>query len=311
MSSAFFLVGPTAVGKSAVAQWIAAHGNYEILSADSMLVYRGMDIGTDKPTAEARAQVPYHGLDLVEPSETFSVWAYRAHAGRALADIAARGRPAIVAGGTGLYVKSLTDGLTAAPGADPARRAVWEQVCAEQGVAALARALQECSPALYAAVRDKGNPRRLIRALELAEAGAEGRPAGWNSRSPGAPLAALRRPPAELKTRIESRVGSMYRQGLIEEVRALLAHGPIWSATARHAIGYAEAVDVSAGRCSREDAVRETARRTWQLARRQMTWFRHQAAVKWIEVTDQMDVSAVAARVMEHWRTYGPTAIQS
>ena len=101
----------------------------------------------------------------------------------------------------------------------------------------------------------------------------------------------------------------MYRQGLIEEVRALLACRPAWSATARRAIGYAEALAVLEGRCAEEAAILETVRRTWQLARRQMTWFRHQAHVKWIEITDAMDVPAVAALVMEHWRRYGPTAI--
>ena len=311
MSSAYLLVGPTAAGKSAVAHWIAERGPYEILSADSMLVYTGMDIGTDKPSAAARSHVTYHGLDLTTPDRAFSVWAYQESAQRSLAAIARRGRRAIVAGGTGLYVKSLTHGLAATRGPDAAARAMWESVLAERGVEALQEALRDRAPALYDALPDKQNARRLVRALEMAEAGPDAAQPTWERLAHGAPMAALSLPAEDLKLRIESRVSAMYQKGLFDEVRSLLQRYGTLSDTARHAIGYAEAIAVLEGRCAENEARRTTAQRTWQLARRQRTWFRHQARVEWLEITAGSDVAETAGRVLAHWQRHGPTELMT
>jgi len=306
---AYFLVGPTAAGKSALAHWIAERKGFEIVSADSMLVYRGMDIGTAKPGSEERSRVRYHGIDLAEPDRPFSVGDYARHARSALADAARRGRRAIVVGGTGLYIKSLTDGLSQAPPADPEARERWARVLRERGPGALAEALQATAPRLYDGLPDKGNPRRLLRALEWAEAGVREPPRSWKAGRPAAALAGLAMPDADLHLAIESRVAGMYRSGLMAEVRGLLDRYGSLSPTARHAIGYAEAAAALAGECSAEEAARRTATRTRQLARRQRTWFRHQADVRWVEVRAGAGLAAAAGPVLRHWEQDGPTAV--
>lgn len=304
-----FLVGPTAVGKTAVARWIAEAEGCDILSADSMAVYRGMDIGTAKPGAAERARVRYHGIDLVPPSESFSVWDYRVHAVRAISRCAGNNGRVLVVGGTGLYVKSLVEGLDPAPGADHELRAHWEKVVAEKGLQPLREELIRSDPDLYRSVRDKQNVRRLIRALELARAGIEPGPGRRQNSQHNAPFAGLSLPSDVLKYRIELRVNDMYRQGLLEEVRSLLKTPEGLSPVAKKAIGYEEAIDVLRGGCSPDEARQRTVSRTWQLARRQMTWFRHQANVEWIEAGAGDDTPEIASRVLEHWRKYGATAI--
>lgn len=299
---AYFLVGPTAAGKTAVAQWIAEREGSEILSADSMLVYRGMDIGTAKPTAGERGRVRYHGIDLVSPDCRFSVWDYRQAALDALADAAARRKSVIVVGGTGLYVKSLTHGLDEIPGPDPDVRARWERVLERDGVAALQAALRERSPDMLASLDDAQNGRRLVRALELDAAGVRALPRGWEADP--TPMPALDMPAERLHSRIEQRVHDMYGRGLVDEVEALSQSCGTLSATALQAIGYAEVLAWQEGRCSREEAVAETIRRTRRLARRQRTWFRHQANVRWIEVGESIEDAAAA--VQAHWREWGP-----
>lgn len=306
---AYFLVGPTAVGKTAVAHWIAERDGVDILSADSMLVYRGMDIGTAKPTPRERAAVRYHGIDLASPGETFSVWAYRAYSLRVLETLQASGGRLLVAGGTGLYVKSLIEGLAPVPGAEPERRARWEALAAREGPEPLRRELQRRNPAVYEGLRDKENVRRLIRALEWTRQGQATVPDTWKIRRQDAPMPALYLPPERLKSRIELRVQAMYRQGLLEEVEALSVADDAFSSTAGKAIGYREAMEVLDGRCTVEEAQQRTMKRTWQLARRQLTWFRHQADVRWIEIGTDATVASLAACVLRHWREYGPTRL--
>ena len=308
--SAYFLVGPTAAGKTAVAERIAEQGDWEILSADSMLVYAGMDIGTAKPAARRNGAPFYHGLDLRTPDRTFSVWDYRAYALRSLREIADRGHRALVAGGTGLYVKSLTDRFDRGTAPDPAVRAEWTARLEEEGVPALQEALRAMRPDLYAALADKRNPRRLIRALELAAAGAQAPDSRPKGKRASAPLAGLSVAREALQSRIESRVRAMYAGGLVEEVRDLLRLYGRLSSTALQAIGYAEAADFLEGRCSREEAMASTVRRTRRLAKRQMTWFRHQADVRWVRVGTETATEATALKVLGHWEKHGPTAIQ-
>ena len=307
---AYFLVGPTASGKSGVAHRIAREAGYDILSADSMAVYEGMDIGTAKPSSAQRREVRYHGIDLTSPDQPFSVGDYRRHACGCIRASLASGRSVIVVGGTGLYVKSLTHGLVPTPEPRPEDRQRWTALYERDGVEALQRELETRAPTVYAAVRDKRNWRRLVRALERAEAGWTQAPASWTNRAveAGAPLAALVWPAAAAQDRMRKRVETMYQAGLIEEVRGLLARYAL-SSTARHAIGYAEPSDVLEARCTREQAMAKTLQRTRRLAKRQRTWFRHQANVRWIGVRAGMNEAVVAERVLAHWRRYGPTAI--
>ncbi|MBN1268854.1 MAG: tRNA (adenosine(37)-N6)-dimethylallyltransferase MiaA [Kiritimatiellae bacterium] len=302
--SAFFLVGPTAAGKTAVAHHIARADGCEILSADAMLVYRGMDIGTAKPSEAERAEVRYWGLDLVDPNQPFSVGAYFEHARAVCMAAAERGRRLIVAGGTGLYIKCLTEGLDPLPAADEALRRQSEDVLEREGVAGLQAALRVRDAAAYTALADKQNPRRLIRALELAGRGAR-RARGWSGPS-AVPLAGLRMKPDALHARIRRRVEAMFAGGLLEEVRALEGHYGRLSKTAAQAIGYKEALAVQRGECTVEEAREVAIRRTRQLAKRQMTWFRHQARVAWVDVESDTPVEVMASRVREIWDRHGP-----
>jgi len=302
-----FLVGPTAAGKSAVAHRIALENGFDILSADSMQVYRGLDIGTAKPTRAERREVRYAGLDLVGPKAAFSVARYREEALAALQAAALAGRRVIVTGGSGLYIKSLTDGLAPSTPPDGRMRRRWERLLADGGVAALRQALHERDPGRLAQLPDSRNPRRLIRALERAESGERGDAGRWvnNARMTG-----LHMPFSRLDLRIAERARRMFDTGLIDEVRALLKGGLLPGTTAGQAIGYAEAAAYLAGTCTLAESVDRTIARTRRLARRQMTWFRHQAAVRWVEVEEGMRIGAIAAAVTETWRRDGPTQIK-
>lgn len=308
LRSAFFLVGPTAVGKTEVGQWLAETDGFDILSADSMLAYRGMDVGTAKPSPAMRERVRYWGIDRVEPGETFSVGAFRALAESALDAVRDKGGRMIVVGGTGLYVKSLTDGLAPAPAGGSAARAYWQQVYVDGGLKRLAEELVRKSKDLYDSVRDKRNPRRLIRALELAEAGVLSRERRWDAKT-SPPVVGLQLDPVRLKQRIEERVRRMFESGLIEEAERLLRAGTGPDTTAFQAIGYWEALSVLNGRSSREDAIARTATRTRHLAKRQLTWFRHQANVNWVEIRGDETVAEIGGRVLDLWRRLGPTPI--
>ena len=306
--AAFFLVGPTAVGKTAVAHHLALQRGADILSADSMLVYRGLDVGTAKPTPPQRAEVRYRAIDVVEPGDRFSVGAYRALAEGVIREASDAGRVLFVVGGTGLYIKALTDGLAILPDHDPESRRRWESVWREEGTGRLAGVLRERSPELYATLADPHNPRRLIRALELTDAGLTTRAATWK-REPSVPIVGLRSPSDLLRRRIEERVAAMYRGGLLAEAERLLSAGIERGGTALQAIGYAEAIACVRGECSQVAAVEKTAARTRQLARRQMTWFRHQAHVAWLDIDAGMDAAAIAGRVADEWSRIGPTPI--
>jgi tRNA dimethylallyltransferase len=306
--TAFILVGPTASGKSDVALRIAAAQGWCILAADSMVVYRGMDVGTAKPTPAARAAVPHDGLDLVPCSESFSAGRFREYALEALGRRTAAGSTVMVVGGTGLYVKALVCGLGGGVVGGAVREGVRARIESE-GVDALAAELDRIDPAGSAAVRDRRNPRRVARAMERAVAGAPA-PAGWRG-SPwkGGPAVGLWIEPAALRMRVAERAAAMFRGGLLEEVRGLLAAGSL-SETAREAIGYAEAIDCIRGRCTVDEAVSRTAVRTCQLAKRQRTWFRHQMPVRWVDSTD-MDTEQAAAVVLAEWRANGQTEISA
>ncbi len=301
---AWLLAGATATGKTAAAQLLAERLGCAILSADAMLVYRGMDIGTAKPTPAERGRVAYFGIDLVTPAEPFSTGLWLADAVRARAVAPA---PLIAVGGTGLYLKALTHGLDG-EAADPESRARWQALHDREGLSALQRALASRDPAALAALADPSNPRRLIRALEHLDARGC-LPDGWRRDSPRPHVPALRLPRAQLHARIARRIAAMFKAGLVDEVRALRDAYPVWSPTAARAIGYAEALAVLDGALTPAQAAERAAARTRQLAKRQETWLRHQTNTVWIDIDDRDPPEAVAERVLDIWRQYGPTPL--
>ena len=306
------LVGATASGKSAVAQWVAEQGRGRVIvSADSMAVYRRLDIGTAKPDAGDRRRVTYFGIDQAEPAEEWSAGAYVEALRRereAIAAGATRGeeRP-IVVGGTGLYVQALTEGLDAAAAAKPEKRLEAEKILAEGGLEALQEAVRALSPGEYAKVRDPENPRRVVRAYELF---AGGHPWPVAVERPKPRLVGLRRDPEDLKQRIALRVRRMFAWGLVDEARALRERGVVLSETARHAIGYEEAFAVVDGTLDEEAAIERTIARTRQYAKRQMTWFRHQAEMVWVDAAPDDSIERLAGRVEAAWRHIGAVALR-
>lgn len=306
--AAHLLVGPTASGKSAVALHLAmeARPPRPILAADSMTVYRGMDVGTAKPDAAERAAVPSFGYDLVDPDRSFSVGDYLAAIRAAAPAIAACGAAPIVVGGTGLYVKCLLEGLDSAP-SDPVHRAAAEALLNVEGLAALQAATRALDPVQYDRLRDPENPRRVVRAYELL---ASGQPLPVVVERPKPRIAGLRLPPDELRARIERRARQMFAHGLVDEVRALREAYPALSDTARHAIGYKEAARVLDGEMPEEQAIHLTAVRTAQYSKRQMTWFRHQADVVWVDVGPRDSIERIAGRVQRIWATHGHAALR-
>jgi tRNA dimethylallyltransferase len=309
---AFFLVGPTASGKTEVAHLLAREMGCDLLSADSMLVYRGMDIGTAKPEPALRRETRYWGLDLVDPGEPFSLALFQEEAARAAAENARQGRGLIVVGGTGLYIRALVEGLDTSPPADPGLRLMWEARVREEGLGPLLRELEKRYPALAAALTDsdRGNSRRLMRALELGAGGVTSIRRGWGGRPDLPPLTGLMLSGPILRARIEERVLRMYRAGLLEEVRRLLDGGLEKAPTACQAIGYAEAIACLSGGLTEAAARAETVLRTWQLARRQRTWFRHQVPVRWIDIEAGWDAGTAADRVRRVWAETGPVRLQ-
>lgn len=280
----WFLAGPTASGKTSLAVPLARRLGAEILSVDSIAVYRGLDVGTAKPSAAERAAVPHHCLDLVSPAESFSVAAWLAAAAAAVADCRSRGRRILFVGGTPLYLRSLRDGLAALPAADPAVRADLVATAVAEGPEQLHRRLATIDPASAERIHPR-DTRRLVRALEVATL--TGRPLSAAQVSMPHPffesrLMILDITRASLARRIDRRVEAMFAGGLIEETAAALAAPGGIGPTARQAAGYTEAIDVLAGRSDRVEAIRRTQIRTRQLAKRQRTWLRSFKQATWI-----------------------------
>ncbi len=283
------LAGPTASGKSATGLTLAEQIGAEILSLDSMAIYRGMDIGTAKPSIEDCKRVPHHLIDLVEPSENFSVAEYLTAAERACRDVVSRGRTPLFVGGTGLYLRSLLRGVFEGPPASPAIRRRLEQVVETDGREALHARLASVDPATAARLHPN-DVRRVIRALEVAEL--TGRPLSEQQEQP--PLPEAERPPHVywldpprewLYQRIEQRVDRMMDEGLLEETQALLSRSGGLGRTARQALGYRELIDHLSGRSSLDEAVALIKLRTRQFAKRQRTWFRNLEECKPIAIT--------------------------
>ena len=301
MTSILVIAGPTASGKSALAVELSRRLGGEIVGADSQQLYRTLDVGTAKPSAAERAAVPHHLLDVVEPGEGMDAARYVALADRAIADIAARGALPVVVGGTGLYLRALLHGVVAAPGRDAALRARLETEAEALGRPALHARLTGIDPAAAARIRPNDLV-RVVRALEIAAGGR--RPSELRAEHAFLPdryralLLALDPPRAALHARIDARVEEMFRGGLLEEARALLARlgAPL---PPKLPIGYAEAAAVVQGALPLGEAVRRVQAAHRQYARRQVVWLRREPGVAW--VAPPFEPEALARRVMA-WR---------
>ena len=293
-----FLAGPTAVGKSAIALALAEKIGGEIITVDSMQVYRGLDIGTAKPTTDERKKIPHHLLDVCELNEAFDAAQFIRLAQKAVAEIQSRGRTPIFCGGTGLYFKAFLDGLGEAPPADEKLRAELEAA----PFAALLDELRERDPAAYEKI-DKQNPRRVIRAVEVirltGKKFSEQR-AEWktqNSKSKTQNYLCFTRSADDLHRRINARVDEMFRLGLVNETRELLQRGLAENKFAMQAIGYRQVVEHLRGERDLAATVELVKIRTRQYAKRQLTWFRRHGNCRWLELPPNETVEAAVARI--------------
>ena len=297
------LVGPTAVGKTALAMDLAERFRGEIVSCDSMQVYRGFDIGTDKPSAADLRRVPHHLIDILDGREQFTAADFAIRAAEAIADISARGCFPLVVGGTGLYLRALLDGLFPGPARDPALRAALDAEASRGGLDPLWQRLNAIDPT-YAAKVGRRDRIRIIRALEVQAT--TGIPLSEHFRRtsgfvPGyRPIKiGLRLDRAELRRRIDARVERMFERGLVDEVRSLLAAGLTEDAPPFRALGYRHAVRVLRGEIGVEEAKDATRTETRQYAKRQLTWFRAMDGVRWFEAGDGEAVAAFLAAELE------------
>jgi tRNA dimethylallyltransferase len=298
------IVGPTAVGKTAVGLALGAHWPLEIVSADSRQVYRRLDIGTAKPTRKERGRVPHHGLDLVDPGARYSAGHFARDAEGWVADIRGRGRMPVVVGGTGLYVRALAEGLFREPPLDPGRRRSLDAFTARLEPLELLRWAGRLDPGFRG-----GGRQRAARAIEVALL--TGRPLSyWQeaARAQGTVnpwYIVLTVPRPVLHQRIARRSADMVQRGLIEEVASVLADGVEPAAPGLDGIGIREAVDYLHGRRPREAVAEAIAASTRQYAKRQQTWFRHQLEGAVLTLDATRPPERLAAEIAESWQRGG------
>lgn len=278
------ICGATATGKSDLAVALAQEIGAEIINADSMQLYKGMDIGTAKITIEERKGIAHHLMDLLDVTQDANVAWYQESARAAIAEIHERGKNAIVVGGTGLYIKAILDELNF-PDTDPVVRAELELEFATKGIGPLFERLEKLDPAAALAI-DKANSRRVIRALEVIKITGQpftaNLPREESSRYPHAQQFGLVMDRGALSERISNRVERMWEQGFVAEVEKLLAVGITQGITAQRALGYTQVIAQIEGRVTEEEAKEETKRATRQYARRQETWFSRDERITWI-----------------------------
>ncbi len=281
------IVGPTGAGKTRLAIRLAEHTGGEVVSADSQQVYAGMDIGTGKVTADERARVPHHVVDVVRPDEDMTAQRFVELADRAVAEVAARGKPVIVCGGTGLYVRVLLLGLFAGPPASPELRAELTAIARRDGVAVLHAELARVDPASAARI-DRNDEKRIVRAVEVYRLTGEAMSAhqarhDHRSTPPRYParLVGLAPPREALYQAIDQRVEAMIEAGLEREVAELRTLGYLPPLRSQQAIGYAELHDVTDGRVARARAIELIKRNSRHYARRQLSWYRTDPSIRW------------------------------
>ena len=305
-----FLAGPTAVGKSAIALALAEKIGGEIITVDSMQVYRGLDIGTAKPTADERKKIPHHLLDVCKLNEAFDAAQFIRRSQPAVAEIQSRGRTPIFCGGTGLYFKAYREGLGEAPATDAKLRAELETLSLEK----LLAELRERDPATFEKI-DRQNPRRVVRAVEVIRLTGKkfseqkarwgetpGEPASPDSsssrgRSPHQRLICFTRSAEDLYQRINLRVDEMFQLGLVDETRELLKHGLAENKFAMQAIGYRQVAEHLRGERDLAETIELVKIRTRQFAKRQLTWFRRHGNCEWIELKSGELATETVARL--------------
>jgi tRNA dimethylallyltransferase len=294
-----FIAGPTAVGKSELALALAERLGGEIISADSMQVYRGLDLGTAKPSPDERVRVPHHLIDICDLQEAFDAAQFVRRAQLAVTEIQGRRRRPIFCGGTGLYFKALLDGLGEAPATDPRLRAEIEATPLET----LLAELRARDPVTHEKI-DRQNPRRVVRAIEVIRL--TGKPfseqrAEWQSQAPQPTTQnffVLTRPAAVLHARINMRVEEMFRRGLLAETAQLLQRGLVENKTAMQAIGYRQVVEHLRGERGLAETIELVKIRTRQFAKRQLTWFRRHARPQWLELKTNEPATAAMPAVL-------------
>jgi tRNA dimethylallyltransferase len=301
LGAPIFLAGPTAVGKSEIALLLAEKIGGEIISVDSMQVYRGLDIGTAKPSAAERARVPHHLIDVADLSESFDAAKFVELARKAVVEIQSRGQTPIFCGGTGLYFKAFLEGLGEAPPSDEKLRTELEATPLER----LLYELAELDPVTYDKI-DRQNPRRVVRAVEVIRL--TGKPfspqrAEWQSKGQGPKskvIIGFSRSSDDLRIRIAARVDEMFRRGLVAETEQLLKRGLAENKTAMQALGYRQVVEHLRGECSLPDTIELVKTKTRQFAKRQMTWFRKHSLANWIELIPTTTSVEIAEKIISH-----------
>lgn len=293
-----FIVGPTCVGKSSVAIGLAKKINAEIVSCDSMQVYKGMDIGTAKPTQQERSEVPHHMIDIVDITHEYNVAEYVRDAGMVIEDIQKKGKTPLVVGGTGLYLKALIDGLFTGPKGDNGIRMRLDKERVEE----LYNELKNIDP--ISAERIKPNDkRRIIRALEVYYL--TGRPISsfqtqWRTKR-DAFIIGLNREREDLYSKIDQRVEQMFQAGLVDEVKELVKLGLRENKTACQALGYKEVLGYIDGRYGLEEVKGLVKRNTRHFSKRQLTWFKKDDRVRWILIQEKEGIEGIVERILE-WR---------
>ena len=303
MKNIICIAGPTASGKTSLAVEIAKFTNGEVVSCDSMQIYKRMTIGTAKPVPEEMDGIPHHMIDVAEPEEDFSVSKYCEMATPIVEDILSRGKTAVIAGGTGLYMDSLIRGNDFAPFPSTGHRQRLEEKLAQIGLDAMLAELAAVDP--EAAERSQRNPRRIIRALEVFYETGETITA-HNLRTQAIPprfdplwIGLDFEPRSLLYDRIGLRVDIMLKQGLVEEIRALLASGIPESCTAMQAIGYKEFVAALKGRIAIEEAAEEVKKASRHYAKRQLTWFKRNKSIHWLTRTPETSAEEILNRARQ------------
>ena len=289
-----YIAGPTASGKSALALQLAARLGGEIISVDSMQVYRGLDIGTAKPTPQERAEIPHHLIDVREVNESFDVAQFLRLAQDAERDITGRGRVAIYCGGTGLYFNALASGVGEAPGSNADLRTELESTPLPK----LLEELASADPETFARI-DQSNARRVVRAIEVIRT--SGKPyseqrSKWNKEHSGEWLG-LSREREDLPRRINARVDAMFAAGLVEETQELLKRGLDENRTAMQAIGYRQVVEHLRGERDLQTTIDLIKQKTRRFAKRQGTWFRNQLQLRWIEAHEDTTPEEIAEQI--------------
>src|SRR3989339_193955 len=297
------IIGQTASGKSALASRIANQSDYEIISVDSMKIYRGMDIGTSKPNSEQRSKIKYHLIDIVEPHEEYNVAKFVSDCDQAITDITKRGKKPLLVCGTPLYLKALLYGIFSGSGSDSEIRAELEKTASEKGLAFLYERLMKVDPAKAGKIH-ANDRKRIIRALEVYRLTGKTISSlqthfGKSELRYPATMVGLKWPSEELYQRINDRVERMFKAGLVEEVKDLMNSGKGLSRQAHEAIGYKEVIRHLNGEIMLEAAKEEVKNGTSYLARKQMTWFRKFPDIKWIECKSGDDADWIYKAMIE------------